>query len=84
MEMEQGLQAQVVMLHREYLKITEENKNKTRINSSSRVSLQDHSVGLILILILSRKKFAQVYVISKRNDFKGMMKNKIKIHLKCL
>ena len=39
------------MIRWKKLKITEENRNKTKINSSSTVSLQDHSVGLILILV---------------------------------
>ena len=41
MATEQGLYAQVIMLHRKDLNTAEENKNKTRINSSSRLSLPD-------------------------------------------
>ena len=51
MSMEQVLYAQVVMLHRKDLNITEANKIKVKLNSSSKASLQDHSVGFILILI---------------------------------
>ena len=51
MEMEQGLYAQVFKISREDLKFIAENRNKMKQNSSSKVNLQDHSVGLILTLI---------------------------------
>ena len=51
MTLEQGLNAQMVMLRRKVLKINEANKNKMKLNSISKVILQDHNVGLILILI---------------------------------
>ena len=54
MATEQGLYAQVIMLRRNYLKITEED-SKMRINSSSRVSLQDTSFGVILVLVGLKK-----------------------------
>ena len=84
MAMEKGLYAQVVMLHRNHLKITEESKNKMKINSSSRARLQDHSVGLILVLIILKKTLAHVNLTFIRKYFEGIIKHKIKIHLKCL
>ena len=78
MPMEQVLDAQVVMLHRKYLKITEANKNKIKLNSTSKVSLHDHSVGLILILVGLKKMLAHVKLVSIGKYFKYMMKHKIK------
>ena len=49
MDMERILYSQVVMLHQNDLKTTEANKIEIKINSSSRVSLQDHRVVLILV-----------------------------------
>ena len=49
MDMERILYSQVVMLHQHDLKTTEANNIEIKINSSSRVSLQYHSVGLILV-----------------------------------
>ena len=51
MAMEQGLYAQVVMLLRKDLEFIAANKNKLKLNSSSKVDIQDHSVVLILNLI---------------------------------
>ena len=51
MAMEKGLYAQVVKISRKDLKFIAENRNKMKQNSSSKVNLQDHSVGLILTLI---------------------------------
>ena len=51
MAMEQVLYAQVAMLLRKDLKSTRKNKNKIKLNSSSKVSLQDHSIGLMFIMI---------------------------------
>ena len=82
MAMEQGLYAQVVMLRRKDLNITEQNKNEMMINSSSRVSLQNHSVGLILILIGLKKIPAHVNLVSIGKYIKGMNKHNIQIHLK--
>ena len=84
MATEQGLYAQVVMLFRKDLKITEENIIKVKINSSCRTSLQHHSVGQILILIVLKFVLARVNLIFIRKYFKGMVKHKIKIYLKCL
>ena len=50
MVMEQGLYAQVVKLRQKGLEFIAENKNKIKQNSSSKVNLQDHCVGLILTL----------------------------------
>ena len=51
--MEQRLYSQVVKLRLKDLKFIEANKNKKmRLNSSSKVNLQDQSVGLILPLIV--------------------------------
>ena len=81
---EQVLYAQVVMLHQKDLKMSEENKNKANIKLNSRVSLQDHSVGFILILIVSKKSLAHVNLIYEKKSIKGMMKKNIQINLKCL
>ena len=51
MSMEQVLYAQAVMLHQKDLNISEANKNKIKLNLSSKVSLQDHSVDVMLVLI---------------------------------
>ena len=52
MATEQGLYSQVVMISRKDLKLIAENRNKKiKQNSSSKVNLQDHSIGLILNLI---------------------------------
>ena len=59
-------------------------KIKMKINSSSRVSIQDHSVGLILIFVELKKILAHVKLVYLRKYIKGMMKHKIKIHLKRL
>ena len=83
MATEQGLYAQVIMLSKKDLKITEA-KKKTKINSSSMVSLQDHSVGLILILIGLRKFLANVNLISIGKYIKCTTKQTIQIHLKRL
>ena len=48
MEMEQGLYSQVIMLRRKYLKFVATDKKKTKLNSSSKVNLQYHNVGLVL------------------------------------
>ena len=81
--MEQGLYAQVVMLCRKDLKIVEANKNKMTLNSSSKVRLQDHSIGLIFILIGLKKNSTRetdfYWEIFQRHE-----KHKIQIHLKCL
>ena len=84
MAMEQGLYSQAVMLRQNYLKITEEKKLKIKINSRSRVSLQDHSVGSILVFIVLKNILAHVNLIYINKYFKGMMKQKIQIHFKCL
>ena len=80
--MEQGLYAQVVMLCQNDLKITEEHRNEDKFNF--RVSLQDNRVGLILILIGLEKNLAYMNLISIRIFFKDMMKQRIKMNLKCL
>ena len=54
------------------------------MNSSSRVSFQYHSVILILILIGFREILAHMNLISIRKYIKGMVKNNIQIHLKCV
>ena len=82
--MEQALYAQVFMPRQKDLNITEENRTKNGDNSSSGVSIQDHSVGLILILIGLRKILAYVNLIYIRKYFKIMMKHRIQIHLKYL
>ena len=51
MAMEQVSYAQMVKLRQKDLKLIAGNKNKMRLNLSSKVNLQDHSVGLILTLI---------------------------------
>ena len=84
MATEQGSYAQLVMLCRKDLNITEENENKMSINSSSKVSLQNHSVGLILVLVGLKKLLAHVNLIYIRKYLKCMTKHKIKIQLKCL
>ena len=48
MAMEQGLYAQVIMLCRKYLKLVETDGGEMKLNSISKVGLQDHNVGLIL------------------------------------
>ena len=55
-----------------------------RLNSSSTVSLKDHSVGLIFILIGLRKILVHVDLIYVGKSFKGMTIHKIQIHIKCL
>ena len=52
MAMEQELYSQVVVIRREDLKFTEANKNKMKLNSSSKFSLKYHRVGLILVFIV--------------------------------
>ena len=59
-------------------------KIKMKLNSSSKVSLQYHSVGLILILIVLKKILAHVNLISIGKYFKGMTKHRIQIHSHCL
>ena len=82
--MEKGLYSQLVILCRKGLKITEENKNKNEINSSSKVSLQDNIVGLILILIVLKKILVHVNLSYLGKYFKGVTIHKIQIRLKCL
>ena len=53
---------------------------KTRINSNSRVSPQDHSADLIGL----KKIFTHVNLISIGKYIKDITKHKIKIHLECL
>ena len=77
MSMEYGLYARVLILSRKGLKIAEENKNKMKLNSSSKVSLQDCSIGLILVLIGLGKMLAHVNLISVGKYFKGMTKHRI-------
>ena len=84
MSMEQGLYAQVVMLRQKDLKITEANKIKIEINLSSKVSLQYHSVGMILVLVLLKKLLSHVNQFSIGKYFKGVIIQKKQIHLKCL
>ena len=84
METEQGLYAQVVMLRRKDLKTTEANKNKMELNSSSKVSMQYYSVGLILILIGLKELLAHVSLTSIGKSFRGTTIHKIQIHLKYL
>ena len=72
------------MLRQKHLKVTKEKKKEKNINSSSRVSLQYHSVGLILILIGLKKLLSHVNLNYIRKSIKSMMKHKIKIHFKCL
>ena len=67
------------MILRKYLNTTETNKIKTKINSSSSVSLKYHSVGLILILIILKKILEHVSLISTGKCIKGMTKHKLKI-----
>ena len=59
-------------------------KIKIKLNSSSKVILQDHSVGLILIFILLKKYLAHVNLIFIGKAFKGMTKHNIQIHLESL
>ena len=84
MAIEQVLYSQVVILCRKYLKITESNKNKMQLNSSSTVSLQDHSVCFILIFITLKKSLSHVNLTSEGKYFRGMTIHKIQIHLKYL
>ena len=79
MATEKGLYAQVFMLRRKYLKITGKNKNKMKLNPSSKASLQDHSVGLTLIFITFKKISAHLNLISTGKSIKGMTKHKIQI-----
>ena len=58
MATEQGLYAQVFMLCCRDLKISEVNENKMKIDIISKVSLKDHTNGLILILIGLKKLLA--------------------------
>ena len=74
MDVEQDLYSQLVMLLRKDLKITEEKKIKMKIDSSYRVSLKDHSVGLVLVLNGLRKILAHVNLVSIIKYFKLMMK----------
>ena len=78
MEIQQGLYAQVVMICQKDLKITEANGNKLKINSSSMISVQDHSVGSILIFIVLKKSLAHVNLVSMKKSIKFMMEYKIK------
>ena len=48
------------------------------LNLSSMVSLQDHSVGLILIFIGPRKKISHLNLISMGKSFKGTKKKQDK------
>ena len=72
------------MLHQNYLKNAEANKIKMMINSSSRVSLQDQSVGLVLVLIGLKKILAHMNLISTSKYIKGMTKHKVQTYFKCL
>ena len=54
-----------------------------KINSSSTVSLKDHSVRLILILIGLENFLTHTNLISIIQYIKGIMKKYIQIHLKC-
>ena len=47
METKQGLYAQVVKINQNDFKFIASNKNKMKLNSSSKVNLQDCSVGLM-------------------------------------
>ena len=51
MAVEQVIYSQVVVLHPKDFKSLKQIVNKMKINPSSKVSLQDHSVGLILTVI---------------------------------
>ena len=78
MATEQVLYAQVFMLFRKDLNITEANKNKIRINSSSRVSLQDHSVVLVFIFIRLKKCLVHVNLVSIGNISKAWQNTRYK------
>ena len=62
MATEQGLYAQAVMLCLKDLKITKAKQMK--LNSSSKVSIQDQNVGLILILIGLTKILSHMNLVS--------------------
>ena len=83
MTMEQGLYSQVVMIRRKDLNITEENRNKNedkfKFQGQSARSQHWFDLDFDWIEIF----LAHVNLISIRKYFKGMMKHKIKIHLKC-
>ena len=72
------------MLRTDDVKIADTNKNKTNINSSYKVSLQDHRIGLILIFIVPKKSLSHLNLISIGKYTKSMKKNRIKMHLNVL
>ena len=84
MVMEKVLYAEVVMIRQKYLKNTEENKNKNK----NKFKLQGQSVRsqpwFDIDFYRIEENFAHLDLISIRKYFKGIMKHKIKIHLKCL
>ena len=82
--MEQDIYAQVFKICQKHLKITQANKDKMRVNSSSKVRLQDHSIGLVLVLFELKNILAHVNLTSIGKYFKGMTIQKIQIHLKYL
>ena len=84
MAMEQGLYAQVVVLLRKYLKITEENRNKNEDKFKFQGWYARSQSWFDLGFIGLKKMLAQMNLIFIRKYFKVMMKHKIKIHLKCL
>ena len=71
MLMTQGLYAQVVNIRRKYLELIAENRNKMKLNSSSKVNLQDHSVGSILTLIGLKYILAHLRLISIKKLFQS-------------
>ena len=81
--MEQVFDAQVFMPRQNDLEFIAANKNKMKLNSSSKVNLQDHGVGLILTLIRLELILAHVSLIYIGNFFKAMTIHRIQIHLNC-
>ena len=73
----QGLNAQVVIINFKDLKISEESRIKMKINSSFRVSLNDNSIGFILVLIRLKKSLANMNLIYLRKYIKCTIKQKI-------
>ena len=80
--MEQGLYAQVVKISRKDLEFITENRNINESKfKSSKVNLQDHSVGFILTLIGLKSILAHSSLIFIGKVFRAMTIHKIQIHL---
>ena len=81
MATEQKIYVQVVKISRNYLISLQQIRIKMNLNSSSKVNLQYHSVGLIFTLIGIKSILSHVNLISIRIFFRAMRIHKILIHV---